>query len=150
MQLVPLAGLRRRLDGYQSLDVDLEPQIRDVLVTRKFMSETYGGSPQPLYPSISEAKRAAMGGHQHKFAFPTLKRNPEAPLMPGQPGLLCRALSTVPWGNEEIKLIVGIGEAMWGYMGNYVTTKTDSLTKEEWVSLPEHVRYTPYAPWFAH
>lgn len=109
------------------------------------MSETYGGSPQPLYPTISNAKRMALGGHQHRFVYPTLKRNPEVPLIPGSVGLLCRALSEVPWGPLEVKLVVGIGEAMWAYMGNYTTTKTESLSKEEWNSLSDHVsRFLSY------
>ena len=141
-QMVPPEGVRRRLKGYKPREVNLDPMVRDVVVTRQFMSETYGGAPIPLYPSISEATRVALGGHPYHFAYPTLKRNPEVPLMPGAVGLLCRALSEVPWGDSEIELVVGIGEGMWAYLGNYTTTKAESLSKEEWNSLPERVSFS--------
>lgn len=142
LELVPPAGIRRRLEGLGAHDVKLESRVRDVVVTRKFMSETYGGNVQALFPAIAPPKRASMGGHKHHLVYPTLKRNPEAPQMPGQPGLLCRALKTVPWedaGIRKIKLVVGVGESMWGYMGDYTTEVTDPLSKEEWDSLPVKV-----------
>lgn len=103
------------------------------------MSETYGGNQRQLYPTIPRIKRMELGGHQHTFVYPTLNRNPEAPLVPGAAGLLCRALPGIPWGNLEIKLMVGIGESMWGYMGNYTTIMAEPLSRQEWDSLPEHV-----------
>ncbi|GJE97742.1 hypothetical protein PsYK624_139630 [Phanerochaete sordida] len=145
LELIPPEGIRRRLDGLNAREVKLEPRERDVVVTRRFMSETYGGNTQALFPAISSTKRAALGGHQHHIIYPTLKRNPEAPLMPGQPGLLCRALSTVPWEDADItklKLMVGLGEGLWAYMGDYTTEPAVPLSEEEWNSLPEKTKRT--------
>lgn len=145
LELIPLPGIHRRLDGLEGREVKLEMRTRDVVVTRKFMSDAYGGNSQALFPVISPHKRASTGGHQHHLVYPTLKRNPEAPQVPGQNGLLCRALDTVPWDNPSIpclKLMVGIGESMWGYMGDYVTEPAEPLSKEEWDSLSEKTKRT--------
>ncbi|EKM54199.1 uncharacterized protein PHACADRAFT_257876, partial [Phanerochaete carnosa HHB-10118-sp] len=145
LELVLPAGIRRRLKGLKSHEVKLDSEIRDVVVPRKFMSETCGGNVQALFPAIAQSKRAALGGHKHHLVYPTLKRNPEAPQMPGQPGLLCRALTTVPWedaGIPKLKLVVGIGESMWGYMGDYTTEAAEPLSAMEWDGLPEQTKRT--------
>lgn len=138
--------MRERLETYKDVQVKLEPEIRGVLVTRKFMLDTYGAHPQKLYSAISPKARDEKGGHRHEFAFPQLEMNPELPKEPGHPGLLCRVLPECPWGAKTIKLVIGVGQHQWWYMGDYIALKTKSLSHAEWIALPAKVsrrRSTP-------
>ncbi len=139
--LITKVGVHKRLQGYEAYPIDLDPLIRDVMVTREFMSETYGTSMHAFYPDITRYKRAFLGGHRHHFLFPNLQLNPEAPRQPGAPGLLCRATDRAPWGDLAMKVLVRIRDNHWHYMGDYKTIKAEPLSVEEFLALPESVSY---------
>ncbi|KAF7796659.1 hypothetical protein EIP86_007842 [Pleurotus ostreatoroseus] len=128
-------SIRRRLTSYADFPVDLSSPMRNVLVTRAFMSTTFGGSPMEFYPKISPEKRLALGGHNHHFLFPHLGHNPHAPQRPGQVGLLCRSGDEAPWGTRVMKLVVRIRDGMWWYMGEYQTVRSEPLSQAEFAKL---------------
>ena len=131
-------GIHRRLVGYADLKVELDSPIRNVAVTRDFMSTTYGGSPRAFYPAIPDAKRALLR-HNHHFLFPNLMRNPHAPRQPGQVGLLCRSGDVAPWGDRTMKVLVRLKHNRWWYIGDYQTVQATPLSREEFECLPRLV-----------
>ncbi|KAF7793972.1 hypothetical protein EIP86_005096 [Pleurotus ostreatoroseus] len=140
-QVFDAEGLRRRLFGHTEYEVDLSDHIRNILVTREFMSATYGGSAYAFYPKIGPERRAVLG-HNHHFLFPNLMHNPHAPQRPGQPGLLCRSGNEAPWGDSPMKVLVRIRENMWWYMGEYQTVKTEPLSRAEFARLDDKTKRT--------
>ncbi len=135
--------VRRRLTGHAEYIVGLSDDVRNALVTRDFMTTTYGGSAREFYPKIDPDKRRLLG-HDHHFLFPNLLHNPHAPQHPGQPGLLCRSADEAPWGDRAMKVLVRIGGNMWRYMGEYQTVKTEPLSREEFSGLAATVRTTSF------
>lgn len=132
-------SILHRLTGFTDYPVDLSSDTRNALVTREFMTATYGGSPFEFYPKISADRRAALGGHAHHFLFPNLKHNPHAPQRPGQAGLLCRSGDEAPWGARAMTLLVRIRDGMWWYMGEYTTVRTAPLSAAEFARLARAV-----------
>ncbi|KAJ7100097.1 hypothetical protein B0H15DRAFT_944468 [Mycena belliarum] len=83
-----LDTIRERLRdiGYDPYPIDLEKEVLDATVTREFMSHTYGGNPQVMYPTIGKKFLDKTG--MKYFMYPNLSYNPHCPEVPGAPGLL--------------------------------------------------------------
>lgn len=139
--IIPVDGVRRRLEGFAPYTVNLSPTIRDVCITRQHFSSVYGGNLRVVCPAISAHKRAETG--YGDFLFPTRRMNPHVPALPGQPGLLCRTTDAAPWGERVMKLFVtaGCSDGMWCYMGEYALVRAEQLSSDEWQQLPEKVRF---------
>ncbi|EPQ59832.1 hypothetical protein GLOTRDRAFT_29443, partial [Gloeophyllum trabeum ATCC 11539] len=65
-------------------DVSLDERIRNVPVSRAFMSEYYGGNTQDTCPKIKRSRVAIHG--LKDFMYLNLELNPYAPKSPGDPG----------------------------------------------------------------
>lgn len=129
-------GVRERLEGLHSFAVNLDLAIRSVTVDRKFMSATFGASPQALYSKSSRA------GREYSFIFPNPKWNPEVPRIPGEAGLLCRAVDFVPWQDHVIKVLVWLDTNKWHYLGDYKSAQVRSLSQAEFLEFSSSVRGT--------
>lgn len=139
---------RMKSIGYDLYPVPLDKTTQDVTVTREFMSDQYGGSPMGTFPSISEENFALHG--LDDFAYLSLDLNPQAPQLPGAPGLFF-AVDSEPGSppaekdaNDEIlRLFSRLQSAIWLYCGQYKMTQVPSLTKEEWGAQLPKVSYFP-------
>ncbi|CCL98679.1 uncharacterized protein FIBRA_00681 [Fibroporia radiculosa] len=121
----------------QSYPVTVRPTLRDITVNRKFMSQVYGGSPQSMCPSINMKNRT----HRFRnFLFPTLMLNPHAPKEPGEPGLLLRVTKDAAWQPGDQKLLVGLRQGTYRYMGEYTMVRAEPLSREEYKSLPANAK----------
>ncbi|KAH6884375.1 hypothetical protein BKA70DRAFT_1339769 [Coprinopsis sp. MPI-PUGE-AT-0042] len=107
--------------------VTLEPAIRDVCVSRVFMSKTWGGSSQRTFPPIDK------------------KTTPE---VPGAPGLWLDVEDTSGtwwrdrYGDTPVRLFTCIvkSPARWQYQGQYRIRIAKTLAKEEWRQQKAEVR----------
>ena len=121
-----------RLGGCRAFDVALDPELRNLTVNREFMASEIGGSSWRMFvPS-------AMGTGD--FLFPTLAMDPQLPLQPGQPGLLCRANLEHEWRAAPLKVFVGLRPAHFMYVGNYKLVPTTSLSADEYKAWTVSVR----------
>ncbi|THH26757.1 hypothetical protein EUX98_g7432 [Antrodiella citrinella] len=76
------------------------------------------------------------------FAFPNPSMNPEIPTVPGQPGLMCDAVTVdVDW-TQTRKILVRHAVNQWQYLGNYQAARVRSLAVEEFSSLAQIVKDT--------
>jgi hypothetical protein len=129
--------LYNRLDGNGiSLDpfpIDLEKTIRDTPVNRDFMSERYGGSSVAAFPSISK-ERVAQHGYDD-FMYLSMKYHPNAPQVPGAPGLFFNAGETdEDWRTwpEIQRAFTRLQSGIWLHVGMYQLKFSKPLSKEEW------------------
>ncbi|KAK0492801.1 hypothetical protein EDD18DRAFT_1079208 [Armillaria luteobubalina] len=114
--------------------VDLDPEIRDVTVDRRFMSQFWGGNTQETFPTI--AQKFLDIHHMDDFMYLNLNMNPHAPQMPGAPGLFFSSLSDegdAEWSRSGIHRVFSwIDSGKWQYMGQYTMERAAPLTMEEW------------------
>lgn len=129
------SSIHRRI---ASIGVDPYPIVRedttDAIVTRYFMSAVYGGSPVDTFPPIKKELLAKHG--LNDFMYPSLEMNPEAPQLPGAPGLFYEGGFGRPadeWPRIQ-RVIVRLGRSLWFYVGSYKLAPTDSLTRLEWAN----------------
>lgn len=125
-------------DGLVPFPIDLEDDIKMATVTRAWMSDTYGGNRQAGCPDI-DTKKFPHGIDD--WAYMTYEFNPNAPRVPGAPGL-----SFGCWGGEgeflpESRIIMRTKTPRWLYMGFYVSYPSSPLTAEEWSAQPAAVSY---------
>ncbi|KIY53015.1 hypothetical protein FISHEDRAFT_11916, partial [Fistulina hepatica ATCC 64428] len=66
-------------------DVRLDKNDVDVVASRAFLSNYYGGNTQATFPKVRKEKVAEHG--LNDFMYPSLVINPMAPQVPGFPGL---------------------------------------------------------------
>ncbi|KAF8173809.1 hypothetical protein K438DRAFT_130287 [Mycena galopus ATCC 62051] len=96
----------------------------------------YGGNSQAAFPAIAE-EWYTKTGHRY-FMYPNLVLNPDAPMVPGAPGLFLDATGrparecTVEWTANTYKVLTRLGTNDNLYMGEYVIQAADSLTQAEW------------------
>ena len=121
-----------RLGGCRAFDVVLDPKLRNLSVDRKFMSLQFGGNSRRMF--VKSARGAG------NFLFPTLAMDPQLPLQPGQPGLLCRANLEHEWRAAPLKVFVGLRPAHFVYVGNYKLVPTTSLSADEYKAWTVSVR----------
>lgn len=105
------ARLRTNNVNLEPYPIDLERDILEVTTRRDFMSQAdaYGGNMQETYPTIPKPtfKRTGL----RDFMYLSLLCNPDAPEMPGAPGLLFNAVCADWFGEEKkIKREQGVNE----------------------------------------
>lgn len=125
--------------------VTVDKFMREHMVTRQFMSETYGGSPQETQPIIGELYKI---DHDYDdFFYMNTDFQPEAPEVPGAPGLW---FSTEPGYDigvrrvfTKIKDRTAKNDNKWLYVGQYIICAANppSLTVEEWRAQPSVVGF---------
>ncbi|KAJ7911117.1 hypothetical protein B0H13DRAFT_587218 [Mycena leptocephala] len=122
--------------GTEPYPIDLEADVRDVSVRRDFMRLHYGGNSQAVFPPIAE-EWYTKTGHRY-FMYPNLVQNPDAPMIPGAPGLFLDAAGRsarecdVEWTTGTYKVLTRLGTNDNLYMGEYVIQPANSLTRAEW------------------
>ncbi|PBK65556.1 hypothetical protein ARMSODRAFT_891541 [Armillaria solidipes] len=118
----------------QVYPVNLDPEIRDFTVDRRFMSQFWGGNNQETFPKI--AQKFLDVHHMDDFMYLNLNMNPHAPQMPGAPGLFFSSRSNVgnaEWYRSETQRVFSrIDSWKWQYMGQYKMERAAPLTVEEW------------------
>ncbi|KAH6873716.1 hypothetical protein BKA70DRAFT_1352579 [Coprinopsis sp. MPI-PUGE-AT-0042] len=125
--------------------VTLEPAIRDVCVSRVFMSKTWGGSSQRTFPPIDKKK------FKHgldDFMYPGSASQSATPEVPGAPGLWLDVEDTSGtwwrdrYGDTPVRLFTCIvkSPARWQYQGQYRIRIAKTLEKEEWRQQKAEVR----------
>ncbi|KAF8905775.1 hypothetical protein CPB84DRAFT_1676233 [Gymnopilus junonius] len=125
--------------GLDLYDITLDRASQEVWVTREFMSATYGGSMQATCPSIGKKLLARHG--LNDFCYLNLDYQPQAPQIPGAPGLFYSTESGGDWKGDQ-RVLTRVRPNEWQYMGMYAIKTCKSLTKEEWASQPPKVRST--------
>jgi hypothetical protein len=102
---------------------NIKPDPPSLLISRHFLTDTYGGSPMTLLATSKSGQR---------FIFPTPDVNPDMPTSPGNPGLLfsCRkGMVGFTWSlfsrNQTNPT------ARWEYLGEYQNTVCGVLPSEE-------------------
>ena len=101
----------------------------NVTVNRKQMAKIYGGGFLPM--CVRTAGR--------DFLYPKTSLNPFLPPRPGAPGLLYRGNNELQWKGDLQTLFVAERDGEYRYRGQYKLTPSTSLSKEEYVALPQKV-----------
>lgn len=134
--VLPADTVLQRLKGCTEYKVDLDPVIRDVCVSRLFISKTYGGNPQSVSPDLSPHFQQM---HEYRgFMFVNLELHPYGPQFPGHPGLF-HDYHEGPDIHRVFSKVSG-KPSLWEYMGQYILTRVQPLTGHEWKSLGPQVR----------
>lgn len=108
--------------------ISLDDDFLNTAVRREFLSETYGGSLQDTFPSISKANLDRHG--YDNFMFLTLDYNPYAPQRPGYPGLFFTARMLLR--EQAQRAFVRLQSGVWLYIGQYIFIEAPTLTQDEW------------------
>ncbi|KAI9062840.1 hypothetical protein FKP32DRAFT_1758422 [Trametes sanguinea] len=128
-----------RIRNVPAFPVRLAPSIRNVTVSRSFMSKNFGGQNRSMAITYSDQNRR---DHGHSYANCLYTReviNWGVPRRPGDPGVLLIMVSQL-WSPGPQKLFVWLDHSKWLYMGEYELTKTGYLSPQEFKLLPEKVR----------
>lgn len=113
------------LDGFP---VDLDERIKAAKTTRRWMSNTFGGSTQGGCPKINE-KKFTHG--MRNITYKDYDYNPDGPQLPGAHGLEYGCYGdTRPAGS--IRLLMRTKVPWWQYMGTYDYIPSTPLSAEEW------------------
>ncbi|KAF5329768.1 hypothetical protein D9619_009284 [Psilocybe cf. subviscida] len=124
----------------QAQHITVDNVTREHMVTRQFMSETYGGSTQEVEPAIGELHRCDHS--MRDFSYANTDYQPEAPEVPGAPGLW---FSTEPGSDfgmrrvfTKIKDRTAKQDNRWLYVGQYDirAANPSSITVAEWRAQP--------------
>ncbi|KAJ7755165.1 hypothetical protein B0H16DRAFT_730995 [Mycena metata] len=126
--------------------ITLPADLKDVSARRDFMSIFFGGNRQSTCPTITK-KSYRTTGYRY-FMYPSLVQNPDAPMIPGAPGLFLDAAGwpasecDKDWASEayNMKVLTRLGAHDFLYMGEYAIRPSDSLTRAEWLSQPPAMR----------
>jgi len=134
--------------------VDLDPKIRDVLVTREYMGAYFGAQQRSTFSKPTQ-EQFNKHGYDH-FVFVhgvrtsgktlplrvsvsffteartfTQDTSPQAPTAPGEPGLVTEFKSWPAYDRYRIFGRVKMNPAKWQYMGLYKATKLAAWTPGE-------------------
>ncbi|SJL01152.1 uncharacterized protein ARMOST_04470 [Armillaria ostoyae] len=109
-----LDTIQDRLKGFKLFEVPLDHDVRDVAVTRLFMSNKYGGSPQDTFPRVAQS--FLREHHMDDFMYLNLAMNPHAPQVPGAPGLFFDADEPVDEFSKTRRVFSRIRSTQWEYM----------------------------------
>jgi hypothetical protein len=111
----------------------------------------YGGNGQAAFPAIAE-KWYTKTGHRY-FMYPNLVQNPDAPMIPGAPGLFLDAAGRsarecdLEWTTRTYKVLTRLGTNDNLYMGEYVIQPANLLTRAEWrAQTPAVGSFNPLRP----
>lgn len=124
------ASVHRRLDCIFPTEypIDLDKEIRDVVVSRGFLSKKYGGDARSTIPTIAE--KHIRVHHVRNWMYPNLMYNPYAPALPGHRGLFFQprgVIPEIPWRNIRYRVITRVFETQWNYVGEYEVIAVVSL-----------------------
>lgn len=128
--------------------ITVDNVTREHMVTRQFMSETYGGSPQEVQPIIGDLYR--IDHDMDDFFYMNTEYQPEAPEVPGAPGLWFSTESGSDIGLRrvftKIKDRTAKHDNKWLYVGQYelCAATPSSLTVAEWRAQPAVVSLGHY------
>jgi hypothetical protein len=131
--------------GLDPFEVNLPRAELNQMVSRLFMSTTYGGSMQQAFPKIG-AEKLIKHGMAH-FMYLSPEYHPYAPQIPGGGGLWFDP--DPEWCEDPLDQIQRVFtkdgvDPMWQYMGQYEIKATASLTRAEWLGLGD-VRLVAHA-----
>lgn len=134
----------------------LDQATREVVVTRLFMSKTYGGNMQMTCP-VPARKFLDVHGMDDFMFLPT-GFQPEAPLLPGAPGLWFNnnadeeGFDQVQRVFVQVVPVVGSKKSVYQFMGMYKVRPAVPayLTVEEYVAQSPQVRTTSFLCSSAH
>ncbi|KAF5374200.1 hypothetical protein D9758_004621 [Tetrapyrgos nigripes] len=128
---------RLRLEGIQldPMPINLIKTILDIPVRREFMRDRYGGSAISCFPGIAQ-ERVDQHGYSD-FMYLNMKYHPNAPQVPGAPGLFYNAGETnedwtdPSWG-KKMRVFTRLESGVWLKMGIYDLFYSKPLSREEW------------------
>ncbi|KAF9475824.1 hypothetical protein BDN70DRAFT_883214 [Pholiota conissans] len=138
-------------DRLKPIGLDIQDQYftidqvtREITVTRLFMASTYGGNMQATFPRPSQEFLDIHG--MDDFMYLPTEYQPEAPQLPGAPGLWLRPGSRGDLeGQQRVfsKIILAGGAKMgsrYQYQGQYEVRAANppTLTVQEWRNQPTH------------
>ncbi|KAH6873719.1 hypothetical protein BKA70DRAFT_282133 [Coprinopsis sp. MPI-PUGE-AT-0042] len=128
--------------------ITLDREIRDVCVSRVFLSKTWGGGFVATFPTIGAEKLDQHG--LDDFMFPGPDTQPGVPEVPGAPGLWLDVddHEGTWWGKHNLdgdkptRLFTRIVSkpALWQYQGQYRIRAAQTLTADEWRQQKAEVR----------
>ena len=115
----------KRLGDCAPYEVMVDARWRNLTVDRGFIAAQFGGNVRRMF---SASPVPGIGS----FLFPTLVMDPQLPLEPGLPGLLCRPNLAPEWKDGPLRVFVGLKSAHFFYVGDYVLEQTTPLSREEY------------------
>ena len=130
----------RSVDAYTFYKVDYEAKY--TTFARMYFTLLYGGSSVSTFPKISEERVNVHG--VDNLCFPNREYNPNAPVVPGDPGLFFTSRPNafgskswtsrvfIPWKTED-------SSQPWGYMGDYEFIPAQPLTAVDFISQTDAV-----------
>ncbi|KAF5329764.1 hypothetical protein D9619_009280 [Psilocybe cf. subviscida] len=123
---------------------EIDKLMREVMVTRAFMSNVYGGSSQETFPS-PHATRIAEHGIDD-FMFLNTNFQPQAPEVPGAPGLWFSPNNTGNHGIRRVftKINMAKPNNKWLYVGQYDVrvANPSRFSVQEWRAQPAALQNT--------
>ncbi|EDR04961.1 uncharacterized protein LACBIDRAFT_303888 [Laccaria bicolor S238N-H82] len=129
--------------GIHFLDLELEDELKDVMVSRKFMAMRFGGSAQETTPNISKANFNKHGFDN--FMYCNTDAHSMAPEIPGAGGLFFNPDHIPGFTGIKYRLFTRIQrtpKALWTYVGEYEALVSQSLSKAEWNEQTNRVKST--------
>ncbi|KAF9558415.1 hypothetical protein CPC08DRAFT_667608 [Agrocybe pediades] len=134
-RLIPIGGLKL-------FDITLPKVNLDVMVTRQFLSSTYGGNPQRMCPKPSKKFLDVHGMNDWMYLNPDYQH--VAPQVPGAPGLCFDSEEADEDFDGMKRVFTRIQSGFWQYMGTYEIKRSTppALTMAEWRDQPRKVRST--------
>ncbi|KAI0373982.1 hypothetical protein BV20DRAFT_1118624 [Pilatotrama ljubarskyi] len=104
------------------------------------MRMTFGGNRRTMSITFSEESRSLHKHHYPHCLFPKISPNRPVPHAPDQPSLMILAKPERRWPEGTQKVLVGLRDAEYQYMGEYILRGSAPLTVREFEALPEKVR----------
>ncbi|KAJ2920944.1 hypothetical protein H1R20_g16151, partial [Candolleomyces eurysporus] len=142
-----LSNKRYKAHGISPYPVplDVSRDLYEVMVPRLFMCSEYGGNSMEVFPNIGDKKFAKHGFRG--FFYLCLDAHPQAPRIPGSPGLWFSVGydQASEWEGGIVRAFTRIytkPKALWQYQGQYQLRASESITKEEWARQTPEVRNT--------
>ncbi|KAF9558414.1 hypothetical protein CPC08DRAFT_819351 [Agrocybe pediades] len=125
--------------GVEPFNVTL-PMTSRTMVTRQFMSSTYGGNRQKMFPTPSQKFLDTHGMDDWMYINPEFQ--PEGPETPGAPGLYFDSLAGDSDLDGTLRVFTRIQIGIWQYMGMYEVKRSTppALTQAEWLSQADKVK----------
>jgi hypothetical protein len=130
---------------HELLNLHLKDDLKDVMVSRKFMSQRFGGSAQGTTPSISQANFERHGFKHFIYCNPDIQ--PMAPQIEGASGLFFDPDNLDNFTGVTYKLFTRLRttpRAEWTYLGDYEAIEAQPLSKAEWNEQEGKVGGHPY------
>ncbi|KAF9646510.1 hypothetical protein BDM02DRAFT_3099721, partial [Thelephora ganbajun] len=120
--------------------ITIEDEIKELSVSRLFLSKYFGGSAVATFPKLLEDNIQRHGFDN--FMCINLTLHPHAPSVPGAPGLWMNCNDT-KWSDKDMRLVVRVkatSPTLWQYMGQYDVQPSDPLSLQEWTMQSEKTK----------